>query len=108
MSSTQYLALTYMGKGSKKEWVYVYVSLTHFAAHLKLTQCGKSTILPIQFFFIYLNQELVLQAKIRQARLFLQERISPLIFQVSRGCQYSLACGHISPPLLLSLSYLVT
>ena len=51
MSSTQYLAMTYMGKESKKQWIYVYVSLIHFAVHLKLTQDCNSTILLIQFFF---------------------------------------------------------
>ena len=33
-----------MGKESEKEWIYVYVQLNHFAAHLKLTQHFKSTI----------------------------------------------------------------
>ena len=34
-----------MGKESKKEWVYVYVKLIHFAVHLKQTQHCKSTII---------------------------------------------------------------
>ena len=42
--STQYSVITYMGKESEKEWIYVYVQLNHFAAHLKLTQHCKSTI----------------------------------------------------------------
>ena len=33
-----------MGNDSKKEWIYVYVYLNHFVAHLKLTQHCKSTI----------------------------------------------------------------
>ena len=36
--------MAYMGKESKKEWIYVYVKLIHFAVHLKLTQYCKSTI----------------------------------------------------------------
>ena len=36
--STQYSAITYMRKESKKEWIYVYVQLIHFAVHLKQTQ----------------------------------------------------------------------
>ena len=34
-----------MGKESKKEWIYVYVLLLHFAVQQKLTQHCKSTIL---------------------------------------------------------------
>ena len=34
-----------MGKGSGKEWTYTYVSLTHFAVSLKLTQPRKSALL---------------------------------------------------------------
>ena len=30
--------MTYMGKESKKEWIYVYVELIHFAVQQKLTQ----------------------------------------------------------------------
>ena len=30
--------IIYMGKESKKEWIYVYVQLNHFAIHLKITQ----------------------------------------------------------------------
>ena len=37
--------MTYMGKESEKEWIYVYVQLNHFAIHVKLTQHCKSTIL---------------------------------------------------------------
>ena len=44
-NSTQHSVLTYMGKESEKEWIYVYVSLNHFAVHLRLTQHCKSTIL---------------------------------------------------------------
>ena len=29
--------MTHVGKESKKEQIYVYVQLIHFAAHLKLT-----------------------------------------------------------------------
>ena len=36
--STQYSVITYMGKESEKEWIYVYVQLNHFAIYLKLTQ----------------------------------------------------------------------
>ena len=50
MSSTQYLALTYMGKGSKKEWVYVYVSLTHFAVYLKLNNVVNQLYCQYNFF----------------------------------------------------------
>ena len=34
-----------MGKESKKEWIYVYVELIHFAVQQKLTQHVISTIL---------------------------------------------------------------
>ena len=45
-NSTQYSVMTYIGKESKKEWIYVYTSiyLIHFAAQQKLTHY-KSTIL---------------------------------------------------------------
>ena len=43
-STTQYSVMTYSGKESKKEWIYVYVELIHFAVQLKLTQHCKSTI----------------------------------------------------------------
>ena len=33
-----------MGKESEKEWIYVYVKLSHFVVHLKLAQYCKSTI----------------------------------------------------------------
>ena len=36
--------ITYMGKESKKQWIYLYVKLIHFAIHLKLTQHCKLTI----------------------------------------------------------------
>ena len=42
---TQYSATAYQGKESKKEWIYVYVKLIHFAVQQKLTQHCKSTIL---------------------------------------------------------------
>ena len=44
-NSTQYSLITYKGKESEKEQIYVYVKLNHFAVHLKLTQHCKSTIL---------------------------------------------------------------
>ena len=37
--------MTYMGKESEKEWIYMYVWRSHFAVHLKLTQHCKSIIL---------------------------------------------------------------
>ena len=37
-NSTQYSVVTYMGKECIKEWIYVYVWLSHFAVHLKLSQ----------------------------------------------------------------------
>ena len=40
----QYFVTTYKGKKSEKEYIYIYVKLNYFAIHLKLTQCGKSTI----------------------------------------------------------------
>ena len=43
-NSTQYSVMTYMGKESKKEWMYVYIELNLFAVQLKLTQHCKSTI----------------------------------------------------------------
>ena len=43
--STQYYVVTYMGKESEKEWMYVYVQLIHFAVHLKLIpHCKSNTI----------------------------------------------------------------
>ena len=44
-NTTHYSVMAYMGKESKKEWIYVYVQLIHFTVHLKLTQHCKSTIL---------------------------------------------------------------
>ena len=41
---TQYSVMAYMGKESKKQWVYVCVWLIHFAEHLKLTQHCKPII----------------------------------------------------------------
>ena len=42
-NSTQYSAITYMGKEFEKEWMYVCIYLHHFAGHLlKLTQHCKS------------------------------------------------------------------
>ena len=35
---TQYYVITYAGKESEKEWIYVYVQLIDFAVCLKLTQ----------------------------------------------------------------------
>ena len=37
-----------MGKESKKEWIYVYVQLIHFAVQQKLTQLCKATILELK------------------------------------------------------------
>ena len=42
---SQYSVMTSMGKESKKEWIYVYIKLMHFAVQQKLTQHFKSTIL---------------------------------------------------------------
>ena len=39
---TQYLVITYKGKNSEKEYMYIY--LNHFTVHLKLTQYCKSSI----------------------------------------------------------------
>ena len=33
-NSTQYFLITYMGKESEKEWIYVYVLLNHFVVYL--------------------------------------------------------------------------
>ena len=45
-NSAQYSVITYMGKESEKEWMYVYAQMIHFAVnHLKLTQQCKSPIL---------------------------------------------------------------
>ena len=44
-NSTQSSVMGYRGKESKKEWIYVYAQLIHFAVHLKLTQHCKSTVL---------------------------------------------------------------
>lgn len=33
-----------MTKDSLKEWIYVYISLNHFAVHLQVTQHCKSTV----------------------------------------------------------------
>ena len=45
--SIRYSAMAYMGKESKKVWIYkcMYVWLIHLAAHLKVTQPCKSPIL---------------------------------------------------------------
>ena len=34
-NATQYPVITYVRKGSEKEWICVYVSLIHFAVQLK-------------------------------------------------------------------------
>ena len=34
-NSTQYTVIAYMGKESKKKWIYVYGKLVHFVVHLK-------------------------------------------------------------------------
>ena len=44
-NSTQYSVITYMGKESEKELIYVYVYLNHFAVYPKLTQHCTSTII---------------------------------------------------------------
>ena len=44
-TNTQYSEMAYTGKESKKEWIYVYVELIHFAVQQKLAQHCKSTIL---------------------------------------------------------------
>ena len=43
---TQYLIITYNGKESEKEdiYIYIYVLLNHFAVYLKLAQHCKLTI----------------------------------------------------------------
>ena len=41
----QYSVITYMGKESEKEQIYVYIQLNHFAVCLQLTHHDKSTIL---------------------------------------------------------------
>ena len=46
-NSMQYSVITYMGKESEKEWIYIYIQLNHFAVHLKLLQHCKSTVTPI-------------------------------------------------------------
>ena len=43
-NSTQYSVITYMGKESEKEQIYVYVYLNCFAVHQKLTQHCNSNI----------------------------------------------------------------
>ena len=47
-NSTEYSIMTYMGKESKKEWIYVHVRLTHFALQQKLTQHCKSITLQLK------------------------------------------------------------
>ena len=44
-NSAQYSVMTYMEKESKKDWMYVYAQLIHFAVQQKLTQHCKSIIL---------------------------------------------------------------
>ena len=44
-TSTPGSVIAYMGKESEKEWIYVYVWLTHFAIHLKITRHCKLSIL---------------------------------------------------------------
>ena len=44
-NSTQYSVITYMGKESETEWIYVYPQPNHFPVYLKLTQYRKSTLL---------------------------------------------------------------
>ena len=45
---TLYPVMTCMGTKSKKECIYVYRQLSHFAVHLKLTQHCKSTIFQLK------------------------------------------------------------
>ena len=47
----QYSVMTYKEKESEKEHVYMYLSLNHFAVHLKQIQCYKSTI------FLFIKKE---------------------------------------------------
>ena len=44
-NSTLNSVITYVGKGSGKEWIYMYVQQNHFAVHPKLTEHCKSSIL---------------------------------------------------------------
>ena len=44
-NSTQYPVMTYVGIVSKKELIYVYIWLIHFAVQQKLTQHCKTTII---------------------------------------------------------------
>ena len=43
-NSTKHSVMAYMGKESKKEWIYVYVQQIHFAVQQKLAQHCKATI----------------------------------------------------------------
>ena len=44
-NSPQYSVMTYMGKGSKEEWICVYAYLIYFAVQQKSTQHCEPTIL---------------------------------------------------------------
>ena len=65
-NSTQYSVVTYMGKESEKEWIYVYVKLNHFAVHLKLIQHCKSTIL--QYKKLFKKNKCILENIIKERR----------------------------------------
>ena len=41
----KYFVIIYNEKESKKEYLFIYIHLNHFAVHLKLTQYCKSTVL---------------------------------------------------------------
>lgn len=43
-TSTQYHAITYMGRDSEKEWLCAHAELIHFAVYWTLTQHYKSTV----------------------------------------------------------------
>ena len=66
-NSTEYSVMAYMGKESKKEWIYVYVwiygymYMNQFAIYVKLTQYCKSTIL--QHKLIFKNKQKKKKAK---------------------------------------------
>ena len=47
-NSFQCSVMTSMGMESRREWIYVYVWLIHFAVQQKLTQHCKSTILQLK------------------------------------------------------------
>ena len=48
---TQYSVITYMGKESEKEWIYVHTKLIYLAVYLKLKQLCKSIYSNKKIFF---------------------------------------------------------